>query len=234
MLETLDIRFICHKGYHSYLSGFVESKVKVIKKSFSTFNTTLTYNQLNCVLISIAKVINCRPVGLYRQQVPNDSKLACVTPFSLMYCSLQQNDHVSINVLSKKEKEDDITLVMSKIKTQISRILNRYLDLVLYKFRPVYNKQTGFEAASLTYSTPVLFRYKSTNVPYGFNLFHLGLIDRPHKGSLRNSRNILVRAVKNDKVKVISVYKEDIIPLTWNAQNLNVTDNELLSLGLKS
>ncbi len=72
-----------------------------------------------------------------------------------MYCSLQHDDHVSINLLSKKEKDYDISLVMSKIKAQISRILNKYLDLVLYKFRPVYNKQTEFDATSLTYSTPI-------------------------------------------------------------------------------
>ena len=34
MLETFDIRFICNRGCHSYLSGFVESKVKVTKIFF--------------------------------------------------------------------------------------------------------------------------------------------------------------------------------------------------------
>ena len=144
----------------------------MIKRSFSTFNTSLTYNELNCVLTSIAKVINCRPIGLFRQQTANDTELSCVTPFSLMYCSLPQNDHASINILSKNERDDDISLVMSKIKAQTSRVLNRYLDLVLYKFRPIYNKQTGFDATLLSYNTPVLFRYRSTNVPYGPNLFH--------------------------------------------------------------
>ena len=106
MIEANDIRFICHSGFHSYPSGFVKSKVKVIKKYFSTFNRTLTYNQLNCVLACIAKVINSIPVGLYRQQVHNGTKLSCVTPFSLMYTTLQQNDFVSLNILSRKEKED--------------------------------------------------------------------------------------------------------------------------------
>ena len=84
MQEVFDIRFICHEGYHSYLSGFVESKVKMIR-FFSTFNTTLTYNELICVLTSIAKVINCRPIGLYRQPIANDTESSCVTSFSLMY-----------------------------------------------------------------------------------------------------------------------------------------------------
>ena len=202
MIETNDIRFICHSGFHSYLSGFIESKVKVIKKSLSTFSTTLTFNQLNCVLACIAKVINCRPVGLYRQQVHNDSKLSYVTSFSLMYATFQQNDFVSLNVLSRKEKEDNIGMLMLKIKTQISRILNRYFDIVLYRFRPVYNKQIGFEATSLSYITPVLFRYRTTNVHYDFDLFYFGLIDKPHRGSLRKSRNVLIRTVKITRFKL--------------------------------
>ena len=123
---------------------------------------------------------------------------------------------------------------MSKIRTHTSRILNKYLNLVLYKFRPVYNKQIGFDPSLLNYNTPVLFRYKNTNVPYSTNLFHLGLIDQPNIGGLRKSRNILIRAVKNDKIKVLNVFKEDIIPLIWDPQSLDVTENELLSLGLKS
>ena len=54
----------------------------------------------------------------------------------------------------------------------------------------------GFEATSLRYNTPVLFRYRNTNVHHDFNLFYLGLIDKPHRGSLRKSRNVLIRKVK--------------------------------------
>ena len=178
-------------------------------------------------------MINSRPVGLYRQQVHNDTKLSCVTPFSLIYASLQQNDYASLNVLSKREKQDNIGMLMLNIKTPISRILNRYLDIVLYKFRPVYNKQIGFEATSLSYNTPVLFRYRNTNVHYDFNLFHLGLIDKPRRGNLRKSRNVLIRTVKNNKVQIISVIREDIIPLIWNSQNLSVTNEQLKGLGLE-
>lgn len=153
-------------------------------------------------------------MGLYRQQVQNDTKLSCVTPFSLKYSSLLQKDFVSLNVLSKKEKEGDIGLVMSKIKTQISRILNKYLEIVLYKFRPVHNQQVGFEPALLSYNSPILFRYRNTNVKYDFSLFHLGLIDNPPRGRLRRSRNVLIRTVKNNEIQVVSVPREDVIPLT--------------------
>ena len=119
---------------------------------------------------------------------------------------------------------------MSKIKSQFFVLLNRYLDLVLYKFRPIYNKKTGFQVTSLTHNTPVPFRYRSTNTPYGFNLFHLGLIDRPHR---RGSRKVLIRTVNDNNVKIISVCNEDIMSLTWSAQNLNGSDHELLSLGIK-
>ena len=139
-----------------------------------------------------------------------------------MYSSLSPNEHESMNILSKNEGNNDISSVMSKIRTHTSRILN---NLVLYKFRPVYNKQIGFDPSLLSYNTPVLFRYRNTNVPYSTNLFHLGLIDQPHKGGLRKSRNILIRAVKNDKIKLISIFKEDIIPLILDAKNLDVTEN---------
>ena len=129
--ETFEVRFLCHKEYHSYLTGFIESKVKVFKKSFSTFNTSLTYNELNCALNSIAKVVNCRPLGLFRQQTINDIELSCVTPFSLMCSSLSPNEHESMNILSKNEGDNDISSVMSKIRRHTSRILNKYLDLVL-------------------------------------------------------------------------------------------------------
>ena len=152
-----------------------------------------------------------------------------------MYCSLSPNDHGSRNILSKNEGDNDISSVMSKIRTHTSRILSKYLDLVLYKFTPVYNKQIGFDPSSLSYNPPVLCRYRNTNVPYSTNLFHLGLIDQPNKWRLRKFCNILIRAVKNDKIKVLNVFKEDIISLIWDDKRLDVTENELLSsFGLKS
>lgn len=70
--------------------------------------------------------------------------------------------------------------------------------------------------------------------PYGFKLFHLGPIHRPQRRGLKWSRNVLIIAVKDGKVKIISVYNEDIIPLKWNARNINVSNQKLLGLGLKS
>ena len=137
-----------------------------------------------------------------------------------MYSSLSPNEHESINILSKNEGDNDISSVMSKIRTYTSWILNKYLDLVLYKFRPVYNKQIGFDPSLLSYNTQVLFRYKNTNVPHSNNLFHLGLIDQPSKGCLRKSRNLLIRAFKNDKIKVLNVFKEDVIPLNSDPKRL--------------
>ena len=123
---------------------------------------------------------------------------------------------------------------MLKIRTHTSRILNKYLDIVLYKFRPAHNRQIGFDPSFLKYYTPVLFQYKNTNIPYSTSLFHLGFVNQPNKGGLRKSRNVLIRAVKNDKIKVHNVFKEDVIPLIWEPKSPDVTETELLSLGLKS
>ena len=79
----------------------------------------------------------------------------------------------------------------------------------------------------------MLFRYRNTNVHYDYNLFHLGLIDKPHRGSLQKSRNVLIRTVKNNKVQVLSAFKEDIIPLIWSAQSLGITNEDLKGLGLE-
>ena len=32
--ESYDITFSCHRGFHSYLTGHIESRVKVFKRSF--------------------------------------------------------------------------------------------------------------------------------------------------------------------------------------------------------
>lgn len=94
------------------------------------------------------------------------------------------------------------------------------------------SKFFGSDPVFLSYNSPILFRYRSTNVQYDFNLFHLGLIDKPQRGNLRNSRNMFIRTVKNNKIQVVSIPREDIIPLVWEAQNLNITDNELKGMGL--
>ena len=43
---------------------------------------------------------------------------------------------------------------------------------------------------------------------------------------------MFIRTVKNNKIQVVSIPRENIIPLTWEAQNLNITDNDLKAMGL--
>ena len=69
-----------------------------------------------------------------------------VYPFSLMYCLLPQNDHGSINILSKNERDDYISSSVSTIivmccnkkSSQLCRYLNRHLALMLQLFTLMY------------------------------------------------------------------------------------------------
>ena len=151
-----------------------------------------------------------------------------------MYNTLSPSEYESLHTLSKDEGDMNISSVMLKIRTHTSRILSKYLDIVLYKFRPIHNRKVGFDPTLLKHRTPVLFRYRSTGVPYSASLFHLGLVDLPNRSTLRNSRNVLIRAVKDGKVKTLSIVREDIIPLMYDSKNLEVSDTDLLILGLKS
>ena len=157
-------------------------------------------------------MINCRPLGLCKRQQMHDNVLSCVTPYSLMYNTLSPSEYESISTLSKDEGEINISSIMLKIRTHVSRILNRYLDIVLHKFRPIHNQKVGFNPILLKHRTPVLFRYRSTGVPYKATLFYLELVDLPNRSTLRNSRCMFIRAVKDGRVKRLSIFKEDIIP----------------------
>ena len=123
---------------------------------------------------------------------------------------------------------------MQKIKTQVSKILNKYLDIMLYTYRPLQSQKQGFNPDLLEPMAPVLFRVKSTGINYGFHLFQLGLLQTTTRQGIRNSRNLIVKGTKNNKIKLFSISKQDIIPLNYNAQNINVTDQELIELGLSS
>ena len=73
----------------------------------------------------------------------HDNVLSCVTPYSLMYNTLSPSEYESINTLSKDEGDKNISSGMLKIRTHTSKVLNKYLDIVLYKFRPAHNRQVG-------------------------------------------------------------------------------------------
>ena len=231
--ESHDITFSCHRGFHSYLTGHIESRVKIFKRSFTSFNPSFTATELTCVLSSIARIINSRPLGLFRQQQPHNDELSIVTAHNLMFNTLFPRELAKVNTLVESERKLDIGSVMNKIQKNITKILNRYLDIVLHTFRPIHNQKTGFNPSSLKHRHPVLFRYRNTGVMYKGNLFHLGLIDSPKRDSLRNSRCIFVRTVSQGKIKKISVFREDLIPLAYESVDLEISDEDLISLGLK-
>ena len=231
--ESYDITFSCHRGFHSYLTGHIESRVKIFKRSFSSFNSSFTSTELNCVLSSIARIINARPLGLFRQQQPHNNELSIVTPHNLMFNTLSPRELEKVNTLSESERKLDIGSMMNKIQKHVTKILSKYLDIILYTFRPLHNQRTGFNASLLKHGCPVLFRYRSTGVSYKGTLFHLGLIDSPKRDPLRNSRCIFVRAVCRGKVKKISILREDIVPLAYERNDLEISDHDLISLGLK-
>ena len=100
-------------------------------------------------------------------------------------------------------------------------------------FRSVHNQRIGFNPSLLKHGSPVLFRYRNTGVSYKGTLFHLGLIDSPKRDTLRNSRSIFIRAVKDGKVKRLSIFKEDLKPLVYESKDLDISDSDSLSLDLK-
>ena len=97
-----------------------------------------------------------------------------------------------------------------KIKTQVSKILNKYLDIMLYTYRPLQNLKQGFNPDLLEPMAPVLFRVKSTGINYGFHLFQLGLLQTTTRQGIRNSRNHIVKGTKIVKLSY-SVYLNKIL-----------------------
>ena len=150
-----------------------------------------------------------------------------------MFNTLSPRELEKVNTLSEGERKLDIGSIMIKIQNHVTRILNKYLDIVLHTFRPIHNQRTGFNPSSLKHGNPVLFRYRNTGVSYKGTLFHLGLIDSPMRDPLRNSRCIFVRAVCQGKVKRISIFSEDVVPLAYEGNDLEISDNDLICLGLK-
>ena len=121
-----------------------------------------------------------------------------------MFNTLSPRELEKVNTLSESERKLDIGSIMNKIQNHVTRILNKYLDIVLHTLRPIHNQRTGFNPSLLKHGSPVLFRYRNTGVSYKGTLFYLGLIDSPKRDSLRNSRSIFVRAVCQGKVKKLA------------------------------
>ena len=150
-----------------------------------------------------------------------------------MFNTISLREFENVNTLSESERKLDIGTIMIKIQNHVTRIVNKYLDIVLHIFRPIHNQRTGFNPSLLKHRSPVLFRYRNTGVSYKGTLFHLGLIDSPKRDSLRNLRSIFVRAVREGKVKRISIFREDLIPLVYECNDLEISDHDLISLGLR-
>ena len=84
--EKYNIRFSTHQSYRAYLGGHIKARVSILKLSFSCFSQLfLSYHQMDFLLHTIARVINDKPLGLFRQQTTNNTALNVVTPFNLMH-----------------------------------------------------------------------------------------------------------------------------------------------------
>ena len=67
LTEKFDVTFKLHAPYHSFFTSKVENCIKIVKKSFSSFAPfNLNFHDLTCLLSSIARVINDRPISLFR------------------------------------------------------------------------------------------------------------------------------------------------------------------------
>ena len=65
--DKYNIRFQTHQSYHAMHGGNIEDRVKLFKRSFSCFyQLCLSYYQLECLLHSIARIINDKSIGLFR------------------------------------------------------------------------------------------------------------------------------------------------------------------------
>ena len=107
------------------------------------------------------------------------------------------------------------------------------MDIVLNKFKKTPYKEQGYDMSLLKPGAPVLFRYRNTNVTYHPSLFHLGLVQGTGSKNLRSSRNIIVGTVKNGKIIKDSVFVEDIILLQVSPKGVEVSEEELVSLGMQ-
>ena len=94
-----------------------------------------------------------------------------------MFNTLSPRELEKDNTLSENEKKLDIGSMMNKIQKHVTKILSKYLDIVLHTFRPIHNQRTGFNPNLSKQGNPVLFRYRNTGVSYKGTLFHLGLIE---------------------------------------------------------
>ena len=61
-----------------------------------------------------------------------------------MFNTLSPRELEKVNTLSESERKLDIGSMMNKIQKHVTKILSKYLDIVLHTFRPIHNQRTGF------------------------------------------------------------------------------------------
>ena len=114
--EKFNVRFSLHESYHAQFTGRVEKVVGIVKRSFTSFKQAkLNYHHMSCLLFSIARTINDRPISLFRAQTLN-SPLNVVTPRALMFCYSKPVNKFYLMRTNFDAKIGDSSYIMTLLK----------------------------------------------------------------------------------------------------------------------
>lgn len=132
---------------------------------------------MSCLLSSISRTINDRPISLFRAQTLN-SPLNIVTPRSLMFCCSKPINQFYLMRTHFDAKIGDNSYIMTLLKAHSTKILNLFTKYLLESYhRRVDSRGKSLEYEKLKLGEPVLFNPKRTGVKYSYKLFHFGVID---------------------------------------------------------
>ena len=230
--EKFNVRFSLHESYHAQFSGRVEKVVGVVKRSFASFKrASLNYHHMYCLLTSIARTMNDRPISLFRAQTLN-SPLNVVTPRALMFCSSKPVNKFYLMRTSFDSKMGDNSYVMTLLKSHSTKILQLFSKYILESYhRKVDDKGQSYEYRKLKMDQPILFNPRRTGVKYSYKLLSFGVVDEIKLR--RNSdypRTVIVRTFERGKIIRRPVRPEDIMILETNGNLGHIKSEEIETL----
>ena len=129
--EKYNVRFSLHDSYHAQFYGRVEKIVGVVKRSFTSFkHANLNFHHMSCLLSSISRTLNDRPISLFRGQTLN-SPLNIVTHRSLMFCCSKPINQFYLMRTQFDAKVGDNSYVIKLLKAHSTKILNLFTKYLL-------------------------------------------------------------------------------------------------------
>ena len=206
--------------------------VKVVKKSFACFTQfCLNYHQLSCLLCSVARTLNDRPISLFRAQNLN-SPLNIVTPRSLMFIGAKTVNKFYLMNTTFNQGAGDISQTMKILKTHSSKILELYAKYLVQSYhKRVDSSCKSLELKNFKVNSPVLFNQKRTGVRYSYKLFNFGVIQeiKTHRNS-PYPRTLLIRCMERGVIVLKAVRPEDCMLVNTQGDIGLISSSDIINL----